>query len=54
MKNKVDESFLSQEKNVIKTDLQHLERMKTDKAASYSSVDKTNIKRVKKRRQKVG
>ena len=46
--------FLCQEdKNITETDLQYLERMKTDREASYGFLDKTNIKGMIKREDKM-
>ena len=55
MKQKLQEPFLSQQekKNIIKTDLLYLQSMKTDRLASYTSLDKANISRIEKRKLKV-
>ena len=55
MKKKLEEPFLSkQEKNVIKSDLMYLQSMKTDRVASYSTLDKAHISRIEKRKLKEG
>ena len=45
--------LISTRKNLVKTDLQHLQSMNTDRAASYTCLDKPNISRFKKRKLKV-
>ena len=50
---KLEKPFLSQQdKNIIKTDLQYLQNMETDRVASYTSLDKANISIIEKRKLK--
>ena len=44
---------ISTSKDIIKTDLQYLQSMKTDRVASYTYLDKANISRIEKRKLKV-
>ena len=51
MKRKLQSSFVFQEEKAsIQTDLQYLESMKTDRVACYSSLEKKNLFRLKKRK----
>ena len=54
MKKKLEYPFITQEdKNNIEADLKYLESMKTDRVASYSSLDRASISRTKKTKQKM-
>ena len=53
MKKKMEQVFLSlEEKNNIEIDLKFLESMKTDRKATYGSLDTASIKRNEKRQRK--
>ena len=50
---KLEEPFLyQQERTVIKTDLQYIQSIKTDRVANYTSLDIANISRIEKRNLK--
>ena len=53
-KKKLEEAFLSwEDKNIIESDLQYLLRMKTNREASYGFLNKTDIRRMMKREEKI-
>ena len=52
--NNLKNLFYLKEKNIIKTSLQYHEHTKTYRVATYCFLDKINIIRTKKRKQKIG
>ena len=52
-KKRFENLFYLHKKIIIKTDLQYLQSMKTDRVASYTYLDKANIGRIEKQKLKV-